>query len=112
MGHLEIEHQEKQAAVAAAERENKLLRLKSKAMEHVLAARERQLAILKRYQQLCGPESRPESEEDVEEALRLQEAASLSMPDLVSPLTEEAFISCLFIALFSCFNGAFPPSGS
>ena len=49
-------------------------------MEHVLAAREKQLAILSQYHRLCGPGS---SMEPSKEAAELHEAANASIASLV-----------------------------
>jgi hypothetical protein len=81
MGSLEHEAQQKQELADQAEAENRRLRLKNTAMEPVLAARERQLAILDSYRKLCGPGS---PHQCTKEAQELQAAASASMTMLVS----------------------------
>ena len=54
---LESRADEKKALTEAAEKENKLLRVKAAAQQHVLEAREKQIAILQAYHRQCGPPS-------------------------------------------------------
>ncbi|GAX85833.1 hypothetical protein CEUSTIGMA_g13248.t1 [Chlamydomonas eustigma] len=79
MGCLEQQQQEKQALADEALRENKKLKLRAKAMEHILAARERQLSILKQYHRLCGPGS---TDPNSHEAKEYREAATATLPHL------------------------------
>ncbi|GAX85832.1 hypothetical protein CEUSTIGMA_g13247.t1 [Chlamydomonas eustigma] len=85
MGSLEQQQQEQQALADAAERENRQLRLRATAMEHILVARERQLSILHQYQRMCGPGSTMQNSKEAQE---WHEAASASMTALATKLHE------------------------
>ena len=80
LGCLEQQAEVQQALADEVETENRRLRLRTAAMEHVLAAREKQLAILSQYHRLCGPGS---SMEPSKEAAELHEAANASIASLV-----------------------------
>ena len=80
LGCLEQQAEVQQALADEVETENRRLRLRTAAMEHVLAAREKQLAILSQYHRLCGPGS---SMEPSKEAAELHEAANASIVSLV-----------------------------
>ena len=81
LGGLEEEAMRQRLLAEQAEAENHRLRVKNAAMEHVLAARERQLSILDSYQKLCGPGSPHQCSK---EARELQAAATASITTLVS----------------------------
>jgi hypothetical protein len=81
IGCLEQHQQEKKALVDAAMIENKRLKIRAWTMEHILAARERQLSILKQYHRLCGPGS---TDANSQEAKEFREAATATLPLLVN----------------------------
>jgi len=78
---LENIQQEKLMLASVVEQENRHLKLRTQAMEHVLAARERQLSILSQFDKLCGPASK--YRESVE-AQQWFEVASASLSALAS----------------------------
>ena len=95
LGSLEQQAEEQQAMAEEVERENRRLRLRTAAMEHVLAARERQLAILSKYHHLCGPGS---STQPSREAVELQEAANISLSALVRHMQHTGIEICTVTA--------------
>ena len=103
LGSLEQQAEEQQAMAEEVERENRRLRLRTAAMEHVLAARERQLAILSKYHHLCGPGS---STQPSREALELQEAANISLSALVRHMQHTGIEICtvLYCNCYPAFN--------
>ncbi|GAX85834.1 hypothetical protein CEUSTIGMA_g13249.t1 [Chlamydomonas eustigma] len=79
MNDLENIQQEKLIMATIVEQENRHLKLRTQAMEHVLAARERQLSILSQYDRLCGPASKYR---ESDEAQQWFEVASASISTL------------------------------